>query len=275
MSAPDDDFDDFLRRRKPLFDRSRDDDLLEPPAELDRVVLRQAREAIEPPRPQRLYRAPRWSAPLAVAATLAVAFTVVLQLMPKHRATPQATADISMQPASRPVDASPEASAPAKRDVADAPFENAARRDGTVIVQLDPGAAEPVVTREARMQRRAAAGDAATAASAPAAAPAPDAFVSQAEADRYAEPPPPPVLAKRRSDPGVRGEISASTANARRAEMSGAPVVVAQVPEYRRDEKTWLAEIKRLQDAGETERAEAERAEYKRLHRAYAVGPDR
>ena len=47
MSGADDEFDDFLERRKPIFRRD-DDDGLEPPAELDRIVLRQAREAIEP-----------------------------------------------------------------------------------------------------------------------------------------------------------------------------------------------------------------------------------
>ena len=46
MTGPDDEFDDFLKRRKPVFRRA-DDEMFEPPAELDRVVLRQAREAIE------------------------------------------------------------------------------------------------------------------------------------------------------------------------------------------------------------------------------------
>ncbi len=45
MTGSDDEFEDFLKRRKPVF-RS-PDDLFEPPAELDRVVLRQAREATE------------------------------------------------------------------------------------------------------------------------------------------------------------------------------------------------------------------------------------
>ena len=68
MTGPDDEFDDFLKRRKPVF-RS-PDDMFEPPAELDRVVLRQAREAIESERPVRVFRDPRWAAPVALAATL-------------------------------------------------------------------------------------------------------------------------------------------------------------------------------------------------------------
>ena len=75
MTGSDDEFDDFLKRRKPLFRAP--DDMFEPPAELDRVVLRQAREAIESDRPLRVFRAPRWSAPIAIAATLVLAFTVM------------------------------------------------------------------------------------------------------------------------------------------------------------------------------------------------------
>ena len=51
--------------------------MLEPPAELDRVVLRQAREAIEAERPMRVFRSPRWATPVALAATLVLVFTVL------------------------------------------------------------------------------------------------------------------------------------------------------------------------------------------------------
>ena len=64
--------------------------------------------------------------------------------------------------------------------------------------------------------------------------------------------------------------------------MGAPPVVVTtpsatstEVPTWRRDPKTWLAEIERLRNAGDTARADAELAEYKRQQRAYAVGPDR
>jgi hypothetical protein len=46
----DPEFEEFLKRRRPLFRRDVDDGL-EPPAELDRIVLRQARAAIEDERP--------------------------------------------------------------------------------------------------------------------------------------------------------------------------------------------------------------------------------
>src|SRR5689334_3558074 len=70
--------DDFLRRRRPLF-RADVDDGLEPPPELDRIVLRQAREAIEADRPVRLLGMPRWAAPLAIAATLVMGLAIVFR----------------------------------------------------------------------------------------------------------------------------------------------------------------------------------------------------
>jgi hypothetical protein len=80
MSGPDEEFDDFLSRRKPLFRRAPGDPL-EPPEEIDRIVLRQAREAIEIDRPQPAFRGAHWGAPLAIAATLLVVFTVVLHVL--------------------------------------------------------------------------------------------------------------------------------------------------------------------------------------------------
>jgi hypothetical protein len=76
--VPDPEFEEFLRRRRPLFRRDVDDGL-EPPPELDRVVLRQAYEAIQPEKPLRLYRGPRWAAPIAIAATLVLGLAVVFQ----------------------------------------------------------------------------------------------------------------------------------------------------------------------------------------------------
>ena len=90
MNRPEDDFDDFLTRRKPLFRRA-PDDVLEPPEEVDRLVLRQAREAIEPDRPQRLYHG-TWGASLAIAATLLLVFGVVLHAtLPKKQPVPEVT----------------------------------------------------------------------------------------------------------------------------------------------------------------------------------------
>ena len=109
MTGQDDDFDQFLARKRPVFRRPTDDEV-EPPDTVDRLVLRQARDAIKPPRPERMYRGPGWGVPLAVAATLLVCLSLVLHVvMPKKQSTPEA----ATQQVAQHVDAAPAAAAPA------------------------------------------------------------------------------------------------------------------------------------------------------------------
>ena len=181
MAGPDDEFEEFLKRRKPVFRRP-DDEMFEPPAELDRVVLRQAREAIKPEEPMRVFSAPRWSMPIALAATLGLAFTVLFHVgaPPKKEPRPEVTV----------------------QNVAD-----------------------------------------------------------RAEAPEAAAPPAPPPPREMVTSP---------------VETAGAPVVASsEVPAWRRDAKSWQAEIRRMRESGDAARADAEYAEFKRQQRAYASSPDR
>jgi hypothetical protein len=106
MTGPDDEFDEFLSRRRPLFRRTGDEGI-EPPNEVDRLVLRQARDAIKPPQPERMYRGPGWGVPLAVAATLLVCLSMVLHvMMPKKAAAPgEATQQVAQRVDAAPVTA--------------------------------------------------------------------------------------------------------------------------------------------------------------------------
>lgn len=93
MTGRDDEFDDFLARRRKLF-RAPEQDLLEPPEEVDRLVLRQAREAIEIRNGPREIRGLGWGAPLALAATLLLAFTVILNIgRPGKEPVPEVTVE--------------------------------------------------------------------------------------------------------------------------------------------------------------------------------------
>jgi hypothetical protein len=266
MTGSDEEFEDFLKRRKPVFRAP--DDLFEPPAELDRVVLRQAREAIEMEPPMRVFRGPRWAAPIALAATLVLAVAVVFQAgMPtKGEAVPE----VSVQNVAERLDVpsvAPAASvAPAKATNHSA--REAAREDtsGPVVVDLSA----PMVARRE---------NAGATADTPAAATEPG-LVSRDEAEAYAASPPPaaPTTGHSAGGEAVRAaEMNGTT-------MDAPPVVVTapaakpaatENPAWRRDPKTWLAEIERLRNAGDTARANAELEEYKRQHRAYAVAPDR
>jgi len=75
------------------------------------------------------------------------------------------------------------------------------------------------------------------------------------------------VLSKSASGPYAPAQTDAADAVARKAPGLS--------PAYRRDSKTWLAEIERLRATGDVARADAELTEFKRQHRAYATSPDR
>jgi resuscitation-promoting factor RpfA len=81
MTGPeyDAEFEAFLKRRSPLHRRLSDIDNAEPSVEIDRLVLNRAREAIDTPS-QPLFRSSRWALPLGLAATILIAFTVVLNV---------------------------------------------------------------------------------------------------------------------------------------------------------------------------------------------------
>ena len=174
----DDDFDDFLARRKPLFQRPVAHEL-EPPEDVDRLVLRQAREAIRPSKPLHEIRGPGWGMPLALAASVLVAVTIVLNVMVAKKVD-DTTAAVH-----------------------------------TVAQRLDP--------------------------------------------------PPAPNNSERPSadtpGPGVS--------------PAAPPRGKASSPAWRRDTQSWLAEIDKLRAQGRNAEADAELAEYKRQHRAYASSPDR
>jgi hypothetical protein len=172
MSGADDEFDDFLRRRRPMFGQSGDG--LEPPAELDRIVLRQAREAIEAEKPQRMFRAPNWGMPVALAATLVLAFTIILRVgMPAKDAAPEVTVRNVARTVEYPA---PPAAAPANAP-APAPAQPALQ-DGPIVVDLAASGAEAQAAPARRLDK--VADNART-------RPAP-AFVSEEEANRYSAP---------------------------------------------------------------------------------------
>jgi len=216
MTGSDDEFEDFLNRRKPVFRRP-PDEMFEPPAELDRVVLRQAREAIKPPEPMKVFSAPRWSMPIALAATLVLAFTIIFRA--------------GMPPAGQ-------ASKP------ELTVQNAAERSES------PAAAAAPAPRELTASR--------------------DAIADVAQPAPAAE----PAAARGKADSTTR-QAGASASMGAPARTASVPVLADPTPEWRRDPKSWQAEIQRLRDAGDNARADAEAAEFKRQQRAFAVSPDR
>ena len=133
MSGHDEEFEAFLKRRRPLFRREVDDGL-EPPAELDRIVLRQARQAIEDERPVRMFGMPRWAAPTAIAATLVLGVSIVFKAgMPPVTRVPEVTVENIAQRVEYPAPAEQARAAPMESD---AEAAAAGPDNGSVVVEL-------------------------------------------------------------------------------------------------------------------------------------------
>jgi hypothetical protein len=76
----DDDFEAYLQQRSILPHRLASTERFEPSPELDRLVLARAKEAIRSSEPAPVYRPARWALPFGLAATLVLAFAVVLHM---------------------------------------------------------------------------------------------------------------------------------------------------------------------------------------------------
>ncbi len=79
-SEHNDDFEAYLRRRVPIDRRLALMSRLEPPVELDRIVIGQARLAIQGPAPVPVFRGPRWALPMGLAATILVSLSLLLDV---------------------------------------------------------------------------------------------------------------------------------------------------------------------------------------------------
>lgn len=100
-------FEAYVRRRRALFPRDDEVDSLEPPPDIDRAVLARARAAIHAEPPTSVYRGTRWALPVAIAATVVLAFTIVLNvgLPTGGGSTVQPASEVSVQNAARAVPA--------------------------------------------------------------------------------------------------------------------------------------------------------------------------
>jgi hypothetical protein len=94
MSGPDGDneLEAFLARRSLMHRRFAEGDPSEPPAELDRIVLAKAREAIKRSADTPVYRSPQWAMPVGLAASLLLVFAVVLNFVHVSNQRPQVAA---------------------------------------------------------------------------------------------------------------------------------------------------------------------------------------
>ncbi len=142
-SEHDDEFEAYLKRRTPFHKGIRTPDRLEPPPELDRIIIGNARKAIQGATPAPVYRAPKWALPAALAATIVISFAVVLELgLRPHQSAP----------APEPIDTEIVADAPL---IADAPAPAVAAQDLPTTSATSPVSRSGATQRQ-RASRRAA-----------------------------------------------------------------------------------------------------------------------
>jgi hypothetical protein len=79
-SGHDDEFEAYLQRRVPVDKRTNSLEQLEPPEELDRIVIGEARKAIQGTSSVHFYRAPKWALPVALAAAIVTSFATMVGL---------------------------------------------------------------------------------------------------------------------------------------------------------------------------------------------------
>jgi len=292
MTNPEHDegFEAYLKRRSVLPNAL--DDRLEPPAALDEIVLRRAREAIEaqevPAAKQHMARAPRWAMPVALAATILLCLSVVLNISLN---TNRPTANLQRMTAAR-ANVNPGAETDARGDgrtnndaerresiSGDVPSREVVLTEAKVAGSPAPRA--PVVADSAQgapppaPTRRASAGGpegaaepgapSAFASAAPparAAARVPPGFASTNSSSSIA---PPAPLAKR-ADASSPGSATAT------AGAANAPTPGAAAP-HPADPNVWLKQIAALRAAGETDQADAEMRRFRAAFPGYATSP--
>ena len=222
----DPEFEAYLARRASWRGKFSERDELEPPRDLDRIVLAKAREAIEMPRQLPLYAGARWALPVALAATLVLSFAIIVHMGALPRAArpsaPQ-TSPLRVTAKRQPVDAMQPA--PAARDRANA-------------VSADESGAQPL-SALAKSERRAKAQAPAIAQAqtAPTAVTAPDALPPRTPGSApNAVPEPGAVITGERKEDSTAAGNTAQTA----------------------DPAAWLKRIEQLRAQGKLADAERE-----------------
>lgn len=236
-----DTFDARLQRHERLVPPFEDDAGLEPPAELDQIVVARARRALRDDRaaetgPSRTWL-PSWGVPVAIAATLVLSFALVLQMsgieeMRREVAVLQ-----------------PPAAAPA--------------------VPAEVPAAAPLANVAAASAEGATASTTADAAAAAPTPPEPAAF--EARATRPA--PMPRAAAKSRAEAIGADAAGASGTAATVTSIAPAPPA-APPPDVRDDPDRWLRDIAELRADGQLDAARRELAAFVARHPTHAVPPD-
>jgi hypothetical protein len=247
MTEPGDEFESFLKTRTLLPNGMSDDDKLEPPKALDAIVLQKARAAIRARRP--LNRTPRWATPVALAATILLCLSIVLNV---RLNTNRPAANLRQMTAATADKASPAPASPAS------PASDGERREKSAAGIASHEAILPETkVVESRAPRPPVVAEAAT-------PPPSDSKRANASATDKAE-----VLANRTRAATRPSSEAPSAAAADKA----AQLAETAPPRHPQDPKAWLQQIAALRADGKTAQADAEMRRFRAAFPAYPAKP--
>ena len=169
-----DDFEAYLQQRSVLPHRLSKAERFEPPPELDRIVLERAKAAIRSSQSTPIYLPARWALPFGLAATVVMAFAVILHM--RESGNTARTAANAPLPASAPM-----ADSASATDAAAQSRPAAAPESATTV--------DRVVANDAATLSRSATSPASQSALSPAAPPSPPREAEGMRAQRMAPPP--------------------------------------------------------------------------------------
>lgn len=232
--------------------RYRELDAREVPPEIDRAILARAAEAVHPVKQRHLKR---WGVPIALAASLVLVVSIAIEGI-RHEATTASAPAPSSSMHEWPVPAVVDRESVAPVD------EAKVAQDGPLALDPPaPRAAEPLTAEPPSTLRAAPARPPVRRAE-----PQPQA-AEQAMAYEPALPAAPPPAAVAAPAP----QLSERAASARAREEVGEPQLVSAVE---RDPAEWLAEIRKLREAGRNEDADREWHDFREMFPRYEVAPD-
>ena len=275
MTAPDQEqeLEAFLKRRSPIHRRLADFDHAEPSLELDRLVLNRAREAIDVPAPPPMFRTLRWAMPVGLAATILIAFTVVLNVDHRQHTVEKQVAAAKAPPPAAQLTANRATGALHPSAVVVRPTEVASDRPTSDALSKSAAPAQPATAPALQAERREKKSQ------------APPLFASSRGGGYLRiSPAPAPATAEAETDSGASKEeqpradslsdesllasssaIATVSGSAAAGPPPAAPPAPA-VPAYQASADSWLREINRLRAAGKTAEANRELTAFRQAY---------
>lgn len=291
-SEHDEEFEAYLKRRVRINKGATPpSDPLEPPAELDRIVIGNARKAIRGAAPMPFYRSPKWALPVGLAATIVISLVVVLDLGLRVRHQKEADA-VAREPVATDLYAeAPDTVAPAK-SATNSPRPAATRRIKLPPIPTVPW--PPAVTPNITLPTEAAEQPAADTSRTRLARAEVAAARSRSDMEPSGDPPPRAGVAPTPSAPTAGAYATAEKAAAEaagtmldevvitrsRPTASPPPPASPRVAHSRSpmsgsaagehpDPASWLGQIEKLRNEGRTAEAEQEFKHFREVYPAY------